>query len=341
MLTESWDASQQRSLEATLAAHEGAQDAVALASDLAALHAVFFTFLAPGDHVIVSDVIHGRVRRLVATTLTERYGVEASFVDASRVSDVVSALRPSTRLVHVETIGNPTLQLADIAAIAAVTHGNGALLSVDSTLTPPPLYRPLADGADLVVHSLTTYIDGHRDVHGGAVAGDRRLIDRVRTQALAEVGGVISPFTAWLIARGAETLPLRLSQYQRSAQAVAEYLAADARVARVSYPGLRSHPQHAMATRQFGRRGHGGVVSFALAGDAETHRRFLGGLRVVGPASHGRDTSLIAYLEADGAASWPQSFREHGVLRLTVGLDDEGELIADLGAALDALPQPA
>ena len=166
-------------------------------------------------------------------------------------------MRPTTRLVHTEVIANPTTRVCDVAAIAEIAHDGGALLSVDSTFTPPPLYRPLADGADLVVHSLTKVINGHGDAMGGAVIGAREHIDAIRAEAMVDVGGVISPFNAWLIARGSITLPLRLRQHLASAQRVAEFLAGHPGVAYVAYPGLAGHPQHELATRQFGGRGYG------------------------------------------------------------------------------------
>jgi methionine-gamma-lyase len=324
-------------LESKLAALEGAESAVVLASGIAALHAVFFTFLQPGDHIVAAEVTGEATQRLITELLGERLGVKASFVDASRVSDVVAALRPNTKLVHVETIGDPALKVADIAAIAAVTHGNGALLSVESTLTPPPLYRPLADGADLVVHALTKYIAGQGDGQGGAVLGDGALIDELRAQALRDIGGVISPFDAWLTTRGSVTLPLRLERHLGSAQQVAEFLEDDQRVALVSYPGLRSHPQHAIATRQFGKRGHGAVLAFAVHGDAAAHRRLVAALRVVAASpSRGHDASLITYFPPEDPRSeaWPQPFRRHGLLRLSVGLEDPQDIIRDLAAAL-------
>jgi len=331
-------------LEAKLAALEGAEAGVVLASDIAALHAVFFTFLQPGDHIVAAEVTGEATRRLITELLGERLGVKASFVDASRVSDVVAALRPNTKLVHVETIGDPTLKVADVAAIAAVTHGNGALLSVESTLTPPPLYRPLADGADLIVHSLPQYIAGQGAGQGGAVLGDRALIDELRAQALLDIGGIISPFNAWLTTRGSVTLPLRLDRQLRSAQKVAEFLEADQRIALVSYPGLRSHPQHAIATRQFGKRGHGAVLAFALHADAAAHRRLVTALRVIAAdPSRGHDASLISYFppEDPRAEAWPLLFRRQGLLRLSVGLEDPQDIIRDLAAALDEAFDPA
>ena len=215
---------------------EGGEDAVALATGVAALHAVFFTHLRSGDHAVIADVTYEAVFRLFRDLLPRKYGIEATFVDMSDHDAVRAAIRPNTRLVHTEAIANPTTKVTDIAAIAAIAHAAGALLSVDSTFTPPPLYRPLDDGADLVVHSLTKYINGHGDAMGGAVIGRRELIDPIKHDAMVDVGGVISPFNAWLIERGSITLPLRLAQHCESALAVARFLEADPRVAYVAHP---------------------------------------------------------------------------------------------------------
>ncbi|HEY0189135.1 MAG TPA: aminotransferase class I/II-fold pyridoxal phosphate-dependent enzyme [Cellulomonas sp.] len=328
----------QAALQRKLAALDGGEDAVVLASGVAALHAVAFAHLASGDHVVVSDITYEATHRLYAELLPTKYGIETTFVDATDLDAVRAAVRPTTRLVHAETIANPSTRVADVAALAEIAHGVGALLVVDSTFTPPPLYRPLADGADLVVHSLTKYINGHGDAMGGAVIGSRALVAPVRADAQVDVGGVISPFNAWLIERGSVTLPLRLAQHLRSAQAVAEALADDPRVAYVLYPGLVSHPQHELAARQFGGRGYGAVLVFAVRGDSATQNRFVAQLRVITSAvSLGHDESLIVHVGTTGprAGYYPAELRRWGHLRLSVGLEDTDDLVADLRAALD------
>ncbi len=332
----------QLGLQAKLAALEGGEDAVVLASGVAALHAVFFTVLKSGDHVVVGDVTYEAIYRLFVELLPEKYGITATFVDAADPAAVRAAIRPETALVHVEVIGNPTTKVTDIAAVAAIAHEAGALLSVDSTFTPPPLFRPLASGADLVVHSLTKYINGHGDAMGGAVIGRRALIQQIKSDAMIDVGGVISPFNAWLIMRGSVTLPLRLTQHQASAQRVAEFLDDDPRVAFVAYPGLLSHSQHAVATRQFEGRGYGGMLAFAVDGDASIQDRFVAALRLITSAvSLGHDESLIVHVAGGTDAGprvafYPEEFRNWGHLRLSVGLEAAEDIIADLAAALDA-----
>ncbi|MCU1444860.1 aminotransferase class I/II-fold pyridoxal phosphate-dependent enzyme [Cryobacterium sp.] len=327
----------QLGLQRKLALLEGGEDAVVLASGVAALHAVFFTFLRTGDHVVVSDVAYEATYKLFRELLPDKYGIQATFVDTSDPAAVAAALRPETRLVHIEAIANPTTRVTDVGAIAAITRPAGVLLSVDSTFTPPPVLRPLHLGADLVVHSLTKYINGHGDAMGGAVIGSRALVRRIKDEAMVDVGGVISPFNAWLIMRGSVTLPLRMRQHTESAQRVAEFLAGDPRVAYVAYPGLPGHPQHDTAVRQFGH-GFGGMLAFAVAGDPATQNRFVGALRVITSAvSLGHDESLIVHVSGSGprAAYYPDEFQRLGHLRLSVGLEDAGDLIGDLSAALD------
>lgn len=314
--------------------------AVALASGVAALHAVFFTFLRAGDHVVTSDVTYVATHRLLTELLPDRYGITATLVDSSDPAAVRAALRPETRLVHVETPANPTTRITDLDAVAAIAHEHGALLSVDATFATPVLQRPLERGADLVVHSLTKYVNGHGDAMGGAVIGRRELVDRVRADAQVDVGGVISPFNAWLISRGAITLPMRMRAHCANALEVARFLEADPRIAYVAYPGLPSHPQHELAARTLDG-GFGGMLAFALDGPPELQNRFVANLQVITSAvSLGHDESLIVHVAggAEGrAAHFPEEFRRLGHLRLSVGLEDPRDLVADLEQALSRL----
>jgi cystathionine beta-lyase/cystathionine gamma-synthase len=328
----------QLALQQRLAVLENGEDAVALASGVAALHAVFFTFLKSGDHVVVADVVYEATYRLFSELLPEKYGIEATFVDTSDLDAVRASLRPTTRLVHAETPANPTTRITDIEALSAIVHDHGALLSVDSTFASPLLLQPLALGADLVIHSLTKYINGHGDAMGGAVIGSQELVQRIKNEAMVDVGGVISPFNAWLIMRGSVTLPLRMRQHCLGAQAVAEFLESDPRVAFVSYPGLASHPQHDLAVRTM-PNGFGGMLAFAVRGTPDDQNRFVSNLRVITSAvSLGHDESLIVHVGTTGAraAFYPEEFRTWGHLRLSVGLEDPDDLVADLRAALDA-----
>lgn len=326
-------------IEAGAADGVGDIDAVALASGVAALHAVFFTFLRTGDHVVVADATYEATWKLWSDLLPRKYGIEATFVDITDLDAVRAALRPTTRMIVCETIANPTTTVTDIAAVAEIAHAADALLMVDSTFTPPPLYRPLVDGADLVVHSLTKFINGHGDAMGGAVIGRSELITPIKAEAMVDVGGVISPFNAWLIARGSITLPLRLAQHQASAARLATLLDDDPRVAFIAYPGLASHPQHEVAARQFGGRGFGSMMAFAIRGDRDAQNAFVAHLRLITSAvSLGHDESLIVHVGPDGprVAAYPEEFRRWGHLRFSVGLEDVEDLADDLRQALDA-----
>ena len=332
----------QKWLEEKLAALEGGTGAVALASGMAAQHAVFFAALRSGDHVVCSDNTYVGTFRLLTELLPQKYGITATLVDSSNLDAVKSALRPETRLVHVETPANPTTRITDVAAVAEIAHGAGALLSVDATFATPVLQRPLALGADVVVHSLTKYINGHGDAMGGAVIGGgeagTELVEAVRREAMVNVGGAISPFNAWLIMRGSVTLPMRMRAHCANAQTVAEFLEQDPRVAYVAYPGLPSHPQHALAARTLDG-GFGGMLAFAVRGDSDTQNRFVAGLRVITSAvSLGHDESLIVHVAGDDerAPYYPEEFRRYGHLRFSVGLEDPRDLVADLDQALTA-----
>jgi cystathionine beta-lyase/cystathionine gamma-synthase len=326
-------------LERKLAAMERAEAAAVFSTGVAALHAVFFTFLKTGDHVVVSDVTYEAVWRLFSKLLPERYGIEATFVDIADLAAVRAAMRTNTRLIHAETIANPTTKVADVAAIAEIAHAAGAMLSIDATFTPPPMFRGLEHGADFVVHALTKYINGHGDAMGGAVLGRAELMRRLKGDALVDVGGSISPFNAWLIMRGSVTLPLRLPRHMSSAQRIAEFLNKDPRVAFVMFPGLTSHPQHELASRQFDGMGFGAVLAFALDGGPHVQNRFVANLRLITSAvSLGHDATLIVHVGKEGRGGsehYPEAFREYGHLRLSVGLEDADDLIADILAALD------
>lgn len=326
-------------LQRKLAAMEGAEDAAVFATGVAALHAVFFTFLKSGDHVIVGDVTYEAVWRLFAELLPQRYNIEATFVDMGDMEAVRTAVRPNTKLIHTETIANPTTKVADIATLVDIAKSAGALLSVDSTFTPPPFFRPLELGADLVIHSLTKYINGHGDAMGGVVLGSKKLVHHIKADALVDLGGTISPFNAWLITRGSVTLPLRLRQQFSSAEVVARYLDSETRLAFVTYPGLPGHDQHQLAKKQFGDKGYGAMIAFAVGGDPDTQNRFVSHLKVITSAvSLGHDETLIVHVGGGGrggAERYPLNFQKYGHLRLSIGLEDPEDIIADIRNALD------
>ena len=216
--------SNQKYLQEKIASLEGGEDCVVLASGVAALSGLFFALLKKGDHVIFSSVTYIAVYRLLNELLNNKFGVETSLVDTSDVENVRKAIRPNTKLIHIETPGNPTLTISDIQAIADIAHEHGILLSVDNTFASPFNQRPIELGADFSVESLTKYINGHGDSMGGAITGKKEYLDKIRAQSQVNLGGVISPFNAWLIMRGSVTLPLRMKQHNENALTVARWL---------------------------------------------------------------------------------------------------------------------
>ena len=325
----------QKYLQEKLASLEGGEDCVVLASGVAALSGLFFSLLQRGDHVVFSSVTYIAVYRLLNELFNNKFGVETTIVDTTDPAAVRAAMRPNTKLLHIETPGNPTLSITDIAEMAHIAHEHGALLSVDNTFASPFNTRPLELGADFAIESLTKYINGHGDAMGGAIIGRREHLDIIRAQAQVNLGGAISPFNAWLIMRGSVTLSLRMRQHNESALRIAEWLEAQPGVRFVAYPGLPSHPGHAIARRQMSP-GFGGVMSFGLRADHDTHNRFVSHLRLITSAvSLGHDASLIVFLGENDERQYlyPAAFHE-GFFRFSVGLEDAEDIIADLHRAL-------
>lgn len=326
-------------LEDKIAALHNADDAIVLASGVGALHALFWTLLKTGDRVIYPKVSYMAVYRMFHELFNNKFGVETVMVDMTDLDAVRKAITPGTRLVHIETPDNPTVGVTDVAAIAQIAHENGAILSVDNTFASPLNQRPLELGADFVVEALTKFINGHGDAQGGAIiSNDLETMDRIRYEAQVNVGSVISPFNAWQIFRGSVTFPLRMRQINESTQKIAEWLEARENVTFVSYPGLPSHPGHALAKRQM-KNGFGGVISFGLDTDDKTVERFCAALKVITFAvSLGHDESLIfpqpSYDER--ILLYPEPFRK-GFIRFSVGLEDAEDIIADLDQGLKAV----
>lgn len=320
-------------LEDKLAFLEGAEACAFFASGIAALAAVFFTILKTGDHVVCSQVCYTGVGKMFQELLPSKYKIQVDFTDTTDLKKIAGALRPNTRLIHVETPGNPTTGISDIAAIAALAHEKGILLSVDGTFASPLLQKPLALGADLLIHSATKYINGHGDSLGGAVLGKEELIREIKLQAMVNQGGVISPFNAWLINRGLTTLALRMERHCQNAMTIAKLLESHPDVSFVAYPGLLSHPQHELACRQMS--GFSGMLCFGLKADASTHYRFISCLSMITHAvSLGEADSLLVFTEPESPKMpyYPQEFRM-GFFRFSVGLEDIQDLIGDLNGA--------
>ncbi|MBI2218754.1 MAG: aminotransferase class V-fold PLP-dependent enzyme [Candidatus Rokubacteria bacterium] len=316
-------------LEACLRDLEGGVAAAAFGSGTAATAAVFQS-LVPGDHVVAPmDAYHGTLRQLREVFAPR--GVEVSFVEMTDPSMVETALRPSTRLVWIETPSNPLWKVTDIARVAEIAHGVGATCLCDSTAASPVLQRPLALGADLVMHATTKYLGGHSDVMGGAIvaAAEGGVFARVRALQAA-LGAVPSPFDCWLVLRGIQTLPWRVRAQSENAARVAAFLAGHPRVAAVHYPGLASHPGHALAARQMSA--FGGMLSFQVRGGRDDAMAVAAKVRLFTRAtSFGGTESLI---EHRASVEGPETRTPQGLLRLSVGLEHADDLIEDLAQAL-------
>ena len=326
----------QKYLQERVASLEGGEDCVVLASGVAALSGLFFALLNKGDHVIFSSVTYIAVYRLLNELLNNKFGVETTIVDTTDPANVEAAIRPNTKLIHIETPGNPTLMISDIAAIAEIAHRHGALLSVDNTFASPFNQRPIELGADFTVESLTKYINGHGDSMDGAIIGKTEYLDQIRAQSQVNLGGTISPFNAWLIMRGSVTLPLRMRQHNENAMAVARWLEKQPCVSFVAYPGLESHEGHETARKQMSP-GFGGVLSFGLKADHDTHNKFVSYLKVITSAvSLGHDESLIVFLgeQDERQYLYPEKFH-NGFFRFSVGIEDAEDIISDLKQALE------
>ncbi|MEJ2312826.1 MAG: cystathionine gamma-synthase [Gemmatimonadales bacterium] len=324
-------------LEENLAALEGGSVGAAFGSGLAAIEAVLKAVLEEGDHVVCGSNVYGGTERMFRTVWS-RFGIDFTYVDTSDLEALRAAMRPQTRLVHIETPTNPMMQISDIAACAEIAHQGGALLTVDNTFPTPFLQRPLSLGADIAVHSTTKYLNGHSDVIGGAiVCGDRNLGERIRDQQRIS-GPVPGPLDCWLVLRGIKTLHVRMKRHCENAERVAEFLVGHSAAGNVLYPGLPTHPQHALARRQM--KGFGGMISFD-AGSFERARTIAASTRVFQLAeSLGGVESLISVPAEMTHASVPEEVREkigltNGLVRLSVGIENVDDLIADLRGALD------
>lgn len=325
-------------LEGNIAAIEGGKAAFAFASGMAAIGAVA-SMLQSGDHVVVSDNVYGGTFRLFERVLT-RYRLTFSYVDTGDLKATAAAFTSNTRLLFVETPSNPVMRLTDLSEAAALAHRRGAKLVVDNTFASPVLQRPIEHGADLVVHSTTKYLNGHSDSVGGVVVavGDEDIEWLGFVQNAA--GAILGPFDAWLVLRGTKTLPLRMAQHSRTGLALANYLAAHPRVKHVYYPGLPSHPQHDLAARQMSD--FGGMLAFEV-GSLERARTVLNGVRLLSLAeSLGGVESLISHPASMTHGSVPAEKRaalgiSDGLVRVSAGLEDAEDLLADLAQALDRL----
>ncbi len=325
-------------LEVALAALEGGTSGHAFASGMAAIYALVATLHA-GDHLICSHNVYGGTARLF-NQIVRHYGIDIQYVDTGNLNAVAGAIRPNTKLIHIETPTNPLMSLTDIAAVCEVAHAKGVEVSVDNTFMSPALQSPLALGADIVMHSTTKFLNGHSDGLGGALIGSKPEHKERFLLVQKAAGGIMSPFEAFLVLRGIKTLPLRMRQHEENGRAVAEFLSTQAKLTRLAYPGLKSHPQHALAVKQ--QRGFGSMLSFDL-GSRDAAGRFLGALKlflnaeslggVESLASHSATTTHAALNDAERAAIGITD----GLVRLSVGIEDKDDLIADLEHALKSV----
>ncbi len=326
-------------LEANLAALEGARFALSFGSGCAATTTLLHLF-ETGTHIIASDDLYGGTWRLF-TQVFEQLGFEFSFVDLSTPEDLDSFFKPTTKMVWLETPTNPLLKISSIREVASRAHRHNALLVVDNTFMSPYFQRPLTLGADIVVHSVTKYLNGHSDVVGGAIMTSDEGIRERLAFLQKSMGAVSGPMDAWLTLRGIKTLPVRMERHGANAMRIARWLEGHERVARVLYPGLASHPQHALAREQM--LGYGGMISFVLQTDLDGARRFVESTRLFQLAeSLGGVESLIELPAAMTHASMPPETRaaaglDDGLVRLSVGIEHVDDLIADLEGAFDAL----
>ncbi len=324
-------------LEEKMADLEGGEAALAQASGMAAVSAAVFTSVKAGDHMIADEVIYGSTYDLFASL--RRFGVEVTFTDTSDIRNVENSFRANTKLVFFETPANPTLKLTDMRAIAEMAHEKDALVIVDNTFMTPYFQQPLMHGADVVVHSATKYLNGHGDTLGGIIIGKADFIRSARLNS-KNMGGVMSPFNAWLIMRGLKTLAVRMERHNENAISVAKFLQGHEKVRKVIYAGLEEHRQYELAQKQM--RGSGGMISFLLE-EAKDVPVFLDALRLCKLAvSLGETETLIQHPSTMTHAVVPREERiKYGIadelVRISVGIEDADDIISDIGQALDLI----
>ncbi len=322
-------------LEANIAALENGKHGMSFGSGMAAIDAIF-RLLKPGDHVVVSDNVYGGTYRIGKMVL-EEYGLQFDFVNTTNLALVRKAIKKNTRMIFIETPTNPTMEITDLPAIASLAKKHKLMTVADNTFATPYLQRPIEHGIDIVVHSLTKYLNGHSDMLGGiVVTNNEKVTERLRFLQKA-TGGILSPFDAWLCLRGTKTLAVRMDRHGESAKHIAQWLTKQEKIWKVHYPGLPSHPQYALAKRQM--KNFGGMISFDL-GSLVAAKRFLKRVRLCALAeSLGGVETLISHPATMTHASIPRAQRQKigvtdGLVRISVGLEDVDDIIDDLERAL-------
>jgi O-succinylhomoserine sulfhydrylase len=329
-----------RMFEDRIAQLEGAEDAFATASGMAAVNAALTSMLSAGDHVVSARALFGSCLYVIEDVLM-RFGVEVTFVDGTNLDEWRAAMRPGTKAVFLETMSNPTLEVIDLKSVAEIAHGVGATVIVDNVFATPVFSRAIELGADVVVYSATKHIDGQGRALGGVVLGTREYIRKTLEPYLKHTGGAMSPFTAWLMLKGLETMDLRVRAQADAALAVAEALEGDPRLSRVIYPGLVSHADHAITMAQMEKGGT--VVSLEIKGGQAASFRFLNALKIVIISNNlGDAKSIITHPSTTTHQRLSDEQRAAlgitpGLVRLSLGIEDVGDLIGDLKAALEAV----
>ncbi|MGH9068022.1 MAG: trans-sulfuration enzyme family protein [Acidimicrobiales bacterium] len=328
-------------LEATVADLEGGSHGLATASGMAAISTVLLSLAGAGDHVVAASQLYGGTYSFLSG-LARRLGLEVDFADPSDPDAVARSLRPATRAVYVETVANPTMTVADLPSLAGVAHRAGALLVVDNTVVSPYLCRPIAHGADVVVHSTTKYLAGHSDVVGGIAVFAGAGAYRTAWHTMVDLGGSPDPFASWLVLRGVRTLALRMERHCANARDLAQALSAHPRVRSVSWPGLPGHPSHDLAAKLM-PGGPGGLLSFEVDGDRDSGRLLTERTRLarLGPSLGGIETLVshpasTTHRQLDAAVLAGAGIGE-SMVRVSVGIEDSDDLVADFAQALDSL----
>lgn len=331
-----------QAMEDAIAELEGGHKALGCGSGMAAVHTIFASLTQAGDHVVCSAAVYGPTTTLL-NTIMKKFGVETTFVDTSNVQSVIDAIKPNTKVVYLETPGNPTLCISDIKTISEVAHKYNAKVAVDNTFMSPALQNPLALGADVVMHSLTKFLNGHADVVGGIVVVKDEETYTLFRKTLNQIGGVIDPFNSFLVHRGLKTLALRMERHCESAQIIAEWLEKHPLIKTISFPGLKSHPQYELGKKQ--HKGPGGMITFELEGGFEAGQVMMNSVQLCQLAvSLGGVESLIQHPASMTHYSMGKDARlaggiTEGLVRLSVGIENVNDIINDLDQALNKVKE--
>lgn len=328
----------QAALEEKMATLEGGEAALATASGMGAIATTLWTLCSQGDHIVASNTVYGCTHALLSHGMP-KFGIEVTFVDATKPEEIEAAIKSNTKVVYLETPANPTLAIMDIERASNIAHKHGAKLVVDNTFNSPYVQRPLSLGADVVVHSATKYLNGHGDVIAGVIIGPMDFVTEARLVGVKDItGSCISPFNAWLTLRGLKTLGVRMERHCSNAMKVAKYLEAHPAVIKVNYPGLESHPQYALAKKQMDLPG--GMISFEIKGGVKAGRTVMNSVELCLLAvSLGDTETLIQHPASMTHSPIPREDRlkagiADGLIRVSIGLEDAEDIIADLDQAI-------